>query len=95
MGYRSSLSVVTEQVEYAVDFVLGGYENSIADGNMTREDVPNWDSLIDEIYSNITTMHYGLGYEAPQPRNEVIRADETLLRGLIDYHMATSEEYDI
>lgn len=42
-----------QQVKYAVDWILGGYENDILDGN--REEMPSKEVLIDQIYEQVMT----------------------------------------
>jgi len=43
----------TLKAREAVDFITGGYENSVMDGDMKQEEVPSREALMVEIYNSI------------------------------------------
>lgn len=83
MCEREEFPVALEQVKLAVDHVLGGYENAIADGHMTHNDLPDAFTLVAEVYHNLRNCHYEVGCEGPGSLPEVEHCSEDLLKGMI------------
>ena len=78
---------VVEQVRYAVNWIIGGYENMIADGQMSHDELPTFSELVDEVFNSLHCCHYGEGYEANGALTSVITQNSNHLRGLIAYEM--------
>jgi len=52
---QTALFRVEKQVEFALDFVLAGYQNMVADGQMKKEDLPALSDIVDEVYDELIT----------------------------------------
>lgn len=80
---KRDLPIIKMQVEFATDNILGGYENSIADGNMRLQDLPPMAELVEEIYTAMKTQKFFPGSEIPGAMPEVLDCDKAVLLGLI------------
>lgn len=75
--------IAYKNTKYAVQDIVGGYENSISDGYM--EEMPTYEELEDEVYFATTTGTYGEGYASCHPTKEVNFAGEAFIREVIRY----------
>lgn len=52
--------IAKENIDNAYDWIIGGYENSILDGEMTREEVDEWiaKNAVETIYNEAITTRY-------------------------------------
>lgn len=75
--------IAYKNTKYAVQDIVGGYENSITDGYM--EKMPTYEDLEDEVYYATTTGTYGEGYASCHPTKEVTFAGEKFIREVIRY----------
>lgn len=80
---RRDYFTILEQVELAVDWTLGGYENAISDGQMRQSDFPLMIDLVEEIYSELQVSCFGHGAQWMGGLAEVIETDKNLLKGMI------------
>jgi hypothetical protein len=83
--------VIKKQVEFAVDSVLGGYQNEITDGQRKRYQLPTLIELVDETYCNVTTTGYALGCEGLKVCPEIKDCDSNLLKGIIAYEIMNGQ----
>lgn len=81
------LEIIKEQVDYAVNWCLGGYENAIQDGYMEHHLMPSCLELVEEIYSNLQYSSYYLGAEANGPVREIKECDPVFLKGVIAHRI--------
>lgn len=82
---QSNFAVVKEQVDLAVNHVMGGYENAIVDGQLSHFDVPPFNSLVNEVYCNMQHNSYAEGAEMQGAFREVLSVEEPKLKGIIAY----------
>lgn len=75
--------IAYRNTKYAVQDIVGGYENSITDGYM--EEMPTYEDLEDEVYYATTTGTYGDGWASCDPTKEVTFAGEKFIREVIRY----------
>lgn len=73
--------IAYKNTKYAVQHIVGGYENSITDGYMTE--MPTYEDLEDEVYYETTTATYGDGWASCHPTKEVTFAGEKFIREVI------------
>jgi hypothetical protein len=57
------------QVIAATNWVIGGYENSVADGDM--DDLPSEGALVSEIYDTVLNCTTGEGFQSSRPIKEI------------------------
>lgn len=84
---HKSFQVINRQVCFAVDSHMGGYQNEIADGVRQRHQLPCLVDLVNEVYTNVTTMGYDLGAEGLPVCSEVEDCDENVLKGIIAWEI--------
>ena len=75
--------IAYRNTKYAIQDIVGGYENSISDGYM--EEMPTYEDLEDEVYYATTTGTYGEGFASCHPIKEVNFAGEKFIREVIRY----------
>ena len=84
--------IAAKQVKYAIDYIVGGYENSIQDGHMEQNDMPSKEQLVDEIYDEMMNCTFGPGSCRNHPTEEVKFAGTEFIKFYIDYRL-TKEGY--
>lgn len=85
--------IAAKQVKYAIDYIVGGLENSIQDGHMEESDMPSKAELVEEIYSEMMNCSFGPGScHTGHPVEEVKFAGTEFIKFYINYRL-TKEGY--
>ena len=58
---------IAEQIERAVNWTIGGFENSLADGYVYEDNLPSPEELTDEVYDDLMHATFYEGGVGPGP----------------------------
>lgn len=81
-----------QQVKHAWNWTYGGYENSIMDGYMTKDELPSWEQMVAEIYQEVVTTTHGEGFSRAGARDEVKFAGKAFIVECIE-HLMNKDKY--
>lgn len=83
-----------KEVKNAFNWVVGGYENSVCDGQM--EEMPSYEDIVDEIYWTVMNCTTEQGYQSSRPCDEVRFAGKEFIEECIKHLMDTEEfQYEV
>lgn len=80
---KKDIPTILQQVQSAVDFIVGGWENSLVDGHITIREFPTVMELVQEVYSSLMACSYYPGCEISTPAMEIVDCSESFLKGII------------
>jgi len=65
--------IAKKQLKNAYNWIVGGNENSVSDGEMTNEEFNEWiqNEALDEVYHEAITTEYGEGYSGGKAPSEM------------------------
>ena len=84
--------LAAQQVKHAINWIVGGYENSIQDGHMDASEMPSKEELVDEIYNELMVSSYGPGSCSCHPIEEIKFAGMDFIKFYTNYRL-TKEGY--